>query len=76
MRPDTVAAMDDRPDRPLRPWEMEPDRQPFFRRAAVRYVVTAIAVGSFLVLTIVSSCGPRRTIPIEPPTTTTTGVTA
>jgi hypothetical protein len=68
--------MDDRPNRPPRPWEVEPERPPFFRRPLVRYVVTAIAVGSFVILTVVSSCGPRRTIPIDPPTTTTTGVTA
>ena len=42
---------------------------------AVRAVVTAIAVGSFLILTIVSSCGPRAVVRIDRPTTTTTGIT-
>ena len=68
--------MDDRPHRPSRPWELEPERPPFFRRPAVRIIVTLIAVGSFLTLTIVSSCGPRRAIPLQPTTTTSTIVTA
>ena len=67
--------MDDRPNRPPRPWEIEPAKPPFFRRPAVRAVVTAIAVGSFLILTIVSSCGPRAVVRIDRPTTTTTGIT-
>ena len=43
---------------------------PWLRRPAVRVVVVAVAAGSFLLATLVSSCGPRRTAP--PPSTTTT----
>ena len=45
-------------------------RTPLLRRPAVRLLVTLVAVGSFLLATLVSSCGPRRTVP-EPTTTTT-----
>ena len=45
-------------------------RTPWLRRPAVRAAVVAVAVGTFLLATLVSSCGPRRTVP--PPTTTTT----
>ena len=45
-------------------------RTPWLRRPGVRMLVTAIAVGSFLLATLVSSCGPRRTSP-RPATTTT-----
>lgn len=43
---------------------------PWLRRPIVRFLVTFVAVGSFLLATLVSSCGPRRTIP-APATTTT-----
>ncbi|MCJ7724907.1 MAG: hypothetical protein MUP76_00755 [Acidimicrobiia bacterium] len=43
---------------------------PWLRRPVIRFLVTFVAVGSFLLATLVSSCGPRRTIP--GPTTTTT----
>lgn len=46
------------------------DRTSWLRRPMVRGLITAIAVGSFLLATLVSSCGPRRTTPA--PTTTTT----
>jgi hypothetical protein len=42
---------------------------PWLRRPVVRLVVTLIAVGTFLLTTLVSSCGPRHRIP-EPPATT------
>ena len=45
-------------------------RTPWLRRPGVRMLVTAIAVGSFLLATLLSSCGPRRTSP-RPATTTT-----
>lgn len=45
-------------------------RTPWLRRPGVRILVTLIAVGSFLLATLVSSCGPRRTVP-DPATTTT-----
>lgn len=45
---------------------------PWLRRPAVRYLVTFIAVGSFLLATLVSSCGPQRSAPT--PTTTTSTV--
>lgn len=43
---------------------------PWLRRPLVRGAVTALAVGAFLLATLVSSCGPRRTVP-TPATTTT-----
>ena len=43
---------------------------PWLRRPAVRFLVTVIAVGSFLLATLVSSCGPRRVVPEPSPTTT------
>ena len=43
---------------------------PWLRRPFVRAAVVAVAVGTFLLATLVSSCGPRRTVP--GPTTTTT----
>ena len=47
-------------------------RTSWLRRPLVRGVVTAIAVGSFLMATLISSCGPRRTSPVPATTTTTT----
>ena len=46
---------------------------PWLRRPAVRVAVVAVAAGSFLLATLVSSCGPRRVIR-EPSTTTTVPV--
>jgi len=45
-------------------------RTPWLRRPVVRILISGIAVGSFLLATLVSSCGPRGTTPA--PTTTTT----
>ncbi len=42
---------------------------PWLQRPGVRAVVVVIAAGSFLLATLVSSCGPRHRI--SPPTTTT-----
>ena len=44
-------------------------RTPWLRRPAVRAAITLVAVGSFLLATLVSSCGPRRRSP-APATTT------
>ncbi len=42
---------------------------PWLRRRGVQAVVIAVAVGTFLLATLVSSCGPRRVV--RTPTTTT-----
>jgi hypothetical protein len=44
-------------------------RTPWLRRPVVRGLITLVAVGSFLLVTLVSSCGPRRR---STPATTTT----
>ena len=44
-------------------------RTPWLRRPRVRLAVAIIAVGSFLAMTLVSSCGPTRRAP-APATTT------
>ena len=43
---------------------------PWLRRPRVRMAIAFVAVGSFLLTTLISSCGPRRTVP-DPSTTTT-----
>jgi hypothetical protein len=42
---------------------------PWLRRPLVRAVVATVAVGTFVLATLISSCGPRRRAPA---TTTTT----
>ena len=51
------------PDDPYAGWT------PWLRRPLVRAVVVAVAVGTFLLATLVSSCGPRRRAPAPPSTT-------
>ena len=43
---------------------------PWLRRPGVRMAIAFVAVGSFLLMTLISSCGPTRRSP-APPTTTT-----
>ncbi|NQV07508.1 hypothetical protein HQ535_13245, partial [bacterium] len=57
-----------RPIGPDDPWEGRP---PFFRRPVVRGTITLVAVGSFLILTLMSTCAPRRRVSPETTTTTT-----
>jgi hypothetical protein len=58
-------------DDPADPWG---GRTPFLRRPAVRVAVTTIAVGSFLLVTLLSTCAPRTRAPAT--TTTIPGVQA
>jgi len=44
-------------------------RTPWLRRPRVRMAIAIVAVGSFLLMTLVSSCGPARRAP-APATTT------
>jgi hypothetical protein len=53
------------------PWGGRP---PLLRRPAVRAIVTLIAVGSFLLVTLMSTCAPRTRSPAT--TTTVPGVQA
>lgn len=53
------------------PWDGDP---PFLRRPAVRAVITVVAVGSFLLVTLLSTCAPRTRSPAT--TTTLPGVQA
>jgi len=57
------------------PYDEDPwgGRVPFMRRPMVRGAIIVIAVGSFLLLTLMSTCAPPTTrLPSD--TTTTTGV--
>jgi hypothetical protein len=59
-------------DRPGWP-EPEPP-VPLLRRGAVRAALVTLVVVSFLTLTLVSTCSPRRTVVRNTTTTTTTVV--
>lgn len=53
------------------PWE---GRTPLLRRPVIRAAITLIAVGSFLLVTLISSCAPRRSRPVSTTTTTVPGI--
>jgi hypothetical protein len=53
----------------------EPEHTPWLRRPAVRGSIALLAVGSFLILTLMSTCAPRRRVD-QTTTTTMAGVVA
>jgi hypothetical protein len=57
------------------PYDDDPwgGRVPLMRRPIVRGAIIFIAAGSFLLVTLMSTCAPRTT-PVPQDTTTTTGV--
>lgn len=60
-----------RPPRPDDAWE---GRVPYLRRPVIRTLIALIAVGSFLLVTLISSCVPRRSRPVTTTTTTVPGI--
>ena len=55
------------------PWE---GRTPWLRRPGVLRVLVGLVVGSFLILTLMSTCAPRRRAPATTTTTTRPGIQA
>jgi hypothetical protein len=52
------------------------DRTPWLRRPRVRGTVAVFAALSFLIITLMSTCAPRRTVVRTTTTTTVPGLTA
>jgi type IV secretory pathway protease TraF len=52
-------------------WDPYADRTPWLRRRGVRLVVALLAAGSLALVTLISTCAPRRRVPAT--TTTTVG---
>jgi hypothetical protein len=52
------------------------DRTPWLRRPRVRSTVAVFAALSFLIITLMSTCAPRRTVVRTTTTTTVPGLTA
>jgi hypothetical protein len=57
-------------------WDPYEGRRPLFRRPLVRGSVAVLAAGAFLLITLLSTCAPRRSVPRTTTTTTTGGVAA
>jgi hypothetical protein len=51
-------------------------RTPWLRRPVIRGTVAMLAVVSFLIITLMSTCAPRRTVVRTTTTTTVPGLTA
>jgi quinol-cytochrome oxidoreductase complex cytochrome b subunit len=54
-------------------WSHDPEPPP--RRRPLRSGITILVIVSFLTLTLMSTCAPRRTV-VRPTTTTTIGIQA